>query len=254
MNETIPWHEDDAFWREMAPVMFTGERWRDAEKEVREAMKLAGAAEGAPVLDLGCGPGRHALALAKLGYRVVGVDRTRAYLDEAQAKGDERQLTVEWVCADMRDFQRPEAFDAAICMLTSFGFFEDAEEDRRVLTNLQSSLKPCGAVVLDLMGKEVLARIFRPTDWHTLADGSMFLEERAVENDWSRLNVRWILIKGAQRYEHRFALRLYAAGEIKTLLADAGFVEVQAFGSLDGAAYGADAQRLVLVARKAGAP
>ena len=76
----------------------------------------------------------------------------------------------------MREFVRPEAFDAAINLFTSFGYFEDPAEDLQVAKNLFHSLKPGGALVMDLVGKEVLSRIFLPRDWQELADGSLFLQ------------------------------------------------------------------------------
>jgi len=58
------------------------------------------------VLELACGPGRHALEFARRGYRVTGVDRTARYLETAREKAGEEGLDVEWVEADMRTLRR----------------------------------------------------------------------------------------------------------------------------------------------------
>jgi len=244
------WHENEAFWIDTAPVMFTKERWAQAVEEVAQLSKLMDIAEGASVLDVGCGPGRHALEFAKRGYRVTGVDAIAPYLNEAESKATERNLDVEFVQADMREFRREGAFDAAVNMLTAFGYFDDPADDRRVIDNIFANLKPRGVFVMDFMGKEILARIFRERDWSEHENGLVLLEERKVGGAWDRVDVRWILLQGETRKEHHFKLRLYSASELVTMFTTAGFVDVCAHGSLEGAPYNQEAQRLVVVGHK----
>lgn len=244
------WHDNEAFWEDTAPVLFTDERLRKAGTEVEQVLGLLELPPGAAILDLACGAGRHAHEFARRGYCVTGVDRTARYLDEAKRKAAEQGLEIEWVQADMRHFRQAARFDAAVSLLTSFGYFADPAEDRRVAENLFACLKPGGRLVMDLMGKEVLARIYRQDGWHEEPDGILLLEDRRVTDDWSRLEARWIIIQGERRCEHRFELRLYSAAELKTLLGDVGFSEIRACGSLEGAPYDHHAERLVMLARK----
>jgi SAM-dependent methyltransferase len=168
------WHEQDDFW-ESVPL-FGPERMEAAPQEVDTIIAMLGLQPGAVILDLCCGVGRHSLEFARRGYAVTGVDRTAAYLQTAREVSAAENLDVEWVQADAREFLRPEAFDLAINMYTSFGYFEDPAEDRRVAENLFRSLKPGGSLMIDLMGKERLARIFSPRSWDELPDGSLFLQ------------------------------------------------------------------------------
>ena len=229
--------------------MFHAGRLSAAEPEVDGFLRLAGLSPGAAVLDLCCGVGRHALALARKGFRVTGVDRTRAYLDRAAAQAQERNLDVEFVCEDMRLFQRPGAFDAAIWFYTSIGFFEDDAEDLRVMERVFASLKPGGVLAIETRGREDVRRDFQERDWHERED-ELILEERAPSEDWSRMEVRWIRVHGAKRGEARFNLRLYSSLELKGMLTRAGFREVETRGDLDGRPYDEEATRLVLLARK----
>ncbi len=244
------WYENEAFWEDIAPVLFTQERLRQAGAEVEQILTLLDVSEGAAVLDLGCGSGRHSHEFAKRGFRVTGVDRTARYLDMARGKASEQGLEIEWVQADMREFVRENAFDVAVSLLTSFGYFADPADDRRTLENVLSSLAPRGRFIMDLMGKEVLARAYRQRDWHEEPDGTLLLEERSLTEDWSRIEARWIVLKGEQRREHRFVLRLYCAAELKAMFYNAGFSEVSVYGSLTGTRYDHEAERLILVARK----
>lgn len=245
------WHEQDDFW-ESVPL-FGPERMEMAPQEVDQIVAMLGLKPGAAVLDLCCGVGRHSLEFARRGYTVVGVDRTAAYLRTARDAAEAEGLAVEWIEADAREFARPGNFDLAINLFTSFGYFEDPAEDRQVAENLFRSLKPGGALVMDLMGKERLARIFDPRGWDELPDGSLFLQERKIREDWTWIENRWILIKDGQRKEFNLGHRLYDGAGLKTLLLDTGFEAVTLYGDLDGSPYDNDARRLLAVACKAGA-
>ncbi len=150
----------------------------------------------------------------------------------------------------MRNFCRPEAFDAAINLFTSFGYFEDPAEDRQVIANFFASLKPSGRLLMDMAGKEVLARVFRERDWQEEEDGTLFLEERRITRNWGWIENRWIAIRGERRVEFQLGHRLYSAVELTALLADVGFIDLSVYGSLAGAPYDHTAHRLVVLARK----
>ncbi len=249
MSETAPWHEDDSFWRIWGPVMFTAERIADAARQVDQIVALASIAPAGRVLDLCCGPGRHSVELARRGFKVTGVDRTPEYLARAAAQAKQENLEVEFVHEDMRAFCRPDGFDAAINLFTSFGYFANPEDDHRVVQNVCRSLRPGGVFVIDMHGKETLARIFRERDWSESED-ALWLNERKVSDDWSWMDNRWIMLKGGQRREWSVGHRLYSASELKALLREGGFAGVDAYGWFDGSPYDQNARRLVAVARK----
>jgi len=139
------WFEDDTLWESLESFLFS--QLRSSETTVREAeqiLTLLHPPQRASVLDLCCGPGRHSLEFARHGFQVTGVDRTARYLDTARAAATREGLTVEFVQGDMRHFQRPDAFDVALNLFTSFGYFEDEEDNLQVLRNLHESLAGCG--------------------------------------------------------------------------------------------------------------
>jgi SAM-dependent methyltransferase len=110
------------------------------------------------VLDLCCGPGRHAVGLAQKGFGVTAVDLSPLLLEKARQHAVTSDTNVEFVLADMRSFVRPNAFDLALNFFTAFGYFADRADDQKVLTNIYSSLRPGGCVVIDIISKELLAR------------------------------------------------------------------------------------------------
>ena len=246
------WYEHDDFWETFLLTLFSGHRWEMAPAEVDGLLKLAGLESNAHVLDLCCGPGRHALELARRGLRVTGVDRTVLYLDTARQKAVEEGLEIEFVQEDMRHFVRPGAFDAAINLFTSFGYFEDPADDLQVARNLHESLKPGGKLVMEMMGKEVLARVFRDRDWFWLDEDkdAIMLEERRLSQSWGWMENTWTLLRGGERKTYTVSHRLYAGTELASLLRQAGFASVALFGGLEGVPYDQNARRLVAVAEK----
>lgn len=244
------WFDDDALWRELYPFMFPEHRFAAAPEQVDKALALTDPG-GKDALDLCCGPGRCSVALAQRGFRVTGVDRTEFLLRKARGKARAAKVKIEWVQADMRDFERAESFDLALSMFTSFGYFDDKREDAQVMGNVLRSLKPGGVFLVEVMGKERLARILQPTTSEVLPDGTKLVQCHEIFDDWTRIRNEWILIRKGRAKSFKFHHTIYSGQELRCLMQEAGFVEVRLFGNLDGDAYGPSAQRLIAVGRKA---
>ena len=205
---------------------------------------------GKAVLDLCCGPGRCAIVLAKKRYKVTGVDKTKFLLDKAKAKARRARARIEWVQADMRDFVRPQVFDLVLSMFTSFGYFNDKAEDVKVLQNIYTSLKPGGACIIEVMGKEILAKVFTPTSASDQPDGSVTIQRHEIFDDWSRIKNEWMILRKGRVKSFKFHHTIYSGQELKDRLLQAGFSKVKLYGNLEGDEYGRKAQRLVVVGRK----
>ena len=104
---------------------------------------------------------------------------------------------------------------------------------------------------MDLMGREVIARIFNARDWTELEDGGMLLEHREVLDHWTRLRTRWIFLRDGAQHDHSFEHHCYAADELRELLTRGGFDAVSVFGNLKSAPYDHRAERLIIKALKA---
>ncbi|MBN2055299.1 class I SAM-dependent methyltransferase [bacterium] len=245
MNREIPWFDQDRFWETVEKILFHKNRIEHAGVEVDSLVELLDLAPHSRILDFCCGVGRHSLVLAQLGHRVTGMDRTDRYLQQARASALEKGLDVEFVKGDMRTFNRPDCYDAVINLFTSFGFFEDIEDDRRTAMNMLTSLRPGGKLIMDMMSKEILARIFNRRTWYEV-DGMLVLEEHQLMHNWGWIDNRWLLLDGEERQEVRLSHRLYSAVELIDLLSGVGFTGLTAFGSLDGLPYDHRAQRMIV--------
>ena len=200
------------------------------------------------ILDLCCGIGRHSLELARRGYRVVGVDLTEEYLTKARKQAESEYLNIEFIRNDMRRYCQIEGFDVVINMFTAFGYFESQAENKRVLTNIYCSLRKGGTLIMDMAGKEVVARTWRERDWHE-QDGRIFLRESRISQNWSWSENTWMMLEKGKLQKFEFAHRIYSAVELTDMLKDCGFSSVSIYGDLAGADYDHNAKRLIAVAR-----
>lgn len=243
------WYEDECLWSTFEPTMFNQERLDSTTVEIDHVIKLLDIEKNARILDLGCGIGRHSLELAHRGYQVIGVDLTECYLTKARRQADIEGLAIEFIRKDMRWFRQTERFDVVINMFTAFGYFEDPQEDKHVAANMYACLRKGGKLIMDLAGKEVLARIHRERDWYE-DNGRIFLRECKMRRNWSWAENRWIMIENGEKKEFKFGHRIYSAVEINNLLNECGFESVSIYGNLSGADYDRNATRLIAVARK----
>lgn len=193
---------------------------------IRKALMLA---KGSAVLDVCCGIGRHALELSKLGYKVTGVDYSATYIDIAREQARKRGLKVVFKQHDMRALPYRSVFDAAICMWTSFGYFDKQNDDLTTLKRIRRSLRPGGKFLIELINRDWLIGNFEPFGWLETKNGYV-LEKRQIDLLTSRLYAEWTYTDGDQSTKKNLSLRVYSVHELVGLLAEAGFKQEKLFG------------------------
>jgi SAM-dependent methyltransferase len=245
----MEWFEDETFWRDFYPYIFTPDRFSAAKEEVSQIIALTQCGEGR-VLDLCCGPGRHAVEFAQCNFLVTGIDTSTFLLDRAREHGLAGGVSIEWILEDMRSFIRPAAFDLVCNLYNSFGYFQNEHDDLQVLRNVHGSLKESGVMIIDVLGKERLARTWQSASCTEFPDGTLFLQRPNVRDDLCRLSTDWSLIKNDTSRSVRIEHTIYSGRELKDRLLVCGFRSVRLFGDLLGSEYNLYAKSLVAVARK----
>lgn len=243
------WFVNPEFWSLFYDWMFPVESFQRAAEQVDDIMKLTGCTEGR-VLDLCCGPGRHSIPLARHGFEVTAVDLQSVLLEKARVYAAAENATIETVEADMREFRRAGAFDLVISMFSSFGYFSNPDHDQAVLENAWHSLKSGGRILLDLRGKEIHAMGHVDTFSSEMPNGDLVIHRTQVNEDWTSVRGSWIYIEGQRA--HRFPIRynLYSGSELRAMLRNTGFDNIEVYGDLGGIPYNDKATRLVVIAEK----
>jgi SAM-dependent methyltransferase len=212
----------------------------DARRAVALIQQAAPWKRGDRILDLACGPGRHAAELERLGGRVIGFDLSRAMLRRARER-----TGACLVRGDMRALPfREGSFALAVNLFTSFGYFVDDAEHRLVVRQVAAALVPRGVFVLDYLNAEHVRRTLKLGE---RTAGHDVRVTRRIDGD-SRFVIKEIELRDeGRRFEER--VRLYGAEELAALLTDAGLRIVARFGDYDGGPLDADAPRVILVGR-----
>lgn len=249
MNENLPWYERDDVWSAIEPAIFSSNGIIRASEHIDGLVRLADFNQNMHILDLCCGIGRYTLELARRGFIVTGVDRNSLFLKKAMDKAKEKNLEIEFIREDMRKFRRPGQYDFVLNINTSFGYFEDPEEDKLVLRNMHDSLKEGGRLLIDMASKEIIAGIYCERDWDEF-DDLILLQERKVEDNWNRMAMRWIIIRNGEIKTVNMKVRLFSAEEMRKLMMQCGFSRVDFYGSLEGIPYDHKAKRMIAIAWK----
>lgn len=229
--------------------MFTAER---AEKESAFVANVLELKPGASVLDLCCGQGRHSVQLAKRGLKVTGLDLNPEYLELASKAATAGKVTIETIAADMRKIPFENKFDAIVNMYSSFGYLESEAEDLKVLESAAKALKAGGRLLLDMLNREWAIDNYIQNDWHTGADGTLYVERRDLDLATSRMHVHFIVVEqnGSRRESIGHMIRLYTLTEMTRLLERVGMRVSAVFGGFDGEEYSIGTRRMIIVARK----
>jgi hypothetical protein len=135
-------------------------------------------------------------------------------------------------------------------MFTSFGYFANQQDDLLVLRNIFTNLRPGGICLIDVRGKERVARELQATTAETLRDGTMLVQRNEVLDDWTRVRNELMLIRKGRAENFTFHVTIYSGQELRDRLELAGFRDVKLYGNLEGDEYGPRAERLIAAARK----
>lgn len=257
-----PWYVElfrhGDYYRGWASALITPELTAQQVEFIVDALELPAGArpDGRPsgrILDLCCGHGRHAVPLAERGFEVTGLDLSDYHLRLARKTAREAGVKVRWLRRDMRDIPFDGELDAVINMFSAFGYFEDDEEDFKVLAAVSRALKPGGRFLIDTMNREWLVRRYQDTDWREHDDGLITMERRHLDLLTSQNESLWMLITpDGQRRTHRISFRLYTLTELAGMLSRAGLAVRRTWGGFDGREYGLNSRRMIVLAEKAG--
>ena len=205
-------------------------REENTRAEVDALLETLGLAKDARILDLCCGQGRHALELARRGFRrISGLDQSAHLISAARTAARQQGLDVEFREGDVRELPFADSlFDAVVLMGNSFGYFAAGEEDAAALREVRRVLKAEGKLLLDLSDGAFLRTHYELRSWEWIDEQHLACRERSLEDD-GRLVTREIVIATGEGVvaDQFYAERLYGRAEIVALLRRAGFGSVE---------------------------
>ncbi len=244
-----PWYEEYFVDHHLATLAHVTPH--ATRREASFVLESLAAPEGGDLLDIGCGPGRHALELAAGGYRLVGVDFSLPYLVRAADEAQRRGVAVSFVHADMRSLAFRSQFDGAYCLGGSFGFF-DEDGNRRALESAMHALRPGGRLLLEALNRDYVAHDLPGRAWFE-GDGCAVLDEIDFNFSTSRAEIqRSIVFDDGRQVTAELSIRLYSLHELHRLLEQVGFrvIELSGHFATRGRFLGPDSRSLLLLVEK----
>ena len=180
------------------------------------------------VLDAATGTGFHSIMLADAGFAVTSVDGSREMLSRAVVNGDERGIPLHAVHADWCDLGKSITgqFDAIVCLGSSFPHLFNEADRRSALAAFSAALKPGGLLIIDHRNFDAIrAHRYKSSGRYYYCGTGVTVSVDYV--DASICRFRYVFPDEAS-----YTLEVYPIGseELKTLLADSGFVAVDTYG------------------------
>ena len=197
------------------------------------------------ILDVACGKGRHAKYLNHLGFNVTGIDLSKNSIEFANKDSNEN---LKYFVHDMRSVFKKNHFDLVTNLFTSFGYFENQEDEQITINAMSNNLKEGGLLLIDFMNvKKVISSLV--TSESKEIDGIKFLIERKYDENHI---IKKIIIKDKDSdlnfQEKVRALTLY---DFDVMLKKANMKIVDLFGDYSLNEFNAiDSDRLIIISRK----
>jgi ubiquinone/menaquinone biosynthesis C-methylase UbiE len=221
--------------------------------EVDGIIELLDLRSGQRIFDCPCGYGRHSIALARLGFEVVGSDINGEMLEPALKEAGELN-NVRFVKENMQHLAYNNEFDAVLNLFFSFGFFETIEENNLVLKNFYDALKPGGKFMMhtDINIPRIISGTYKLHEIRNLVSGKQLEIVESYDPPRKRLTGQWILISpdGSREELTPYSHRIYTYEDFAEICFQTGFQNIQGFGDWNGSPLTDASEDMIIVAEK----
>ena len=226
-------------------ILYQNRDFSEAERFINNLLGHLNLSKNANCLDLACGKGRHSIFINKKGYKVTGVDLSANSISEAKPFENE---TLSFDTHDMREVYKENAYDVIFNLFTSFGYFDDYQDNLKVLNSINKMLVNDGLVVIDFMNADFVLDHLVQKEVKTL-DGIDFNITKSYDGKHIFKNIDF----SDKGKEHHFQEKVQAIKkeEFESLLEEAGFEIQNIYGDFSLSPFNKkDSDRLIIIAKK----
>ena len=241
----MAWYED-WFWSDAYTHVYDHRDEREAERLVDLIEQEVAPPSQDHILDIGCGRGRHARALARRDWQVTGLDLSEDAIAAARTQAAVNGLgeRTSFQVGDMRTPVCDGCADGVVNLFTSFGYFDTDAENERALDAMTTALRPGGWFFQDFLNAPHVADSLGASE-HETPDGHTVHQDRWIEN--GRVNKKITIRHDGQTDTFEESVRLYTLSDLTAMYARVGLDVVELFGDYDGGRYRPDeSPRLLL--------
>lgn len=253
---------DDNWWKDLFDEIYLLTDARSVcdetltRQEVNCLEKILKPKESDAILDLCGGQGRHALELSRRGFnRVTVLDYSRYLLSLGSKKAQQEGLNTVFIQADARNPGLHErSFQFIIVMASSFGYFIDEGDNKKILTAASCLLKSGGTLLLDLTNRDYSLQNFKPFSSHKVNEDITVKREREMGDDIICASETVISEKRGHIRTRTYCTRLYSPQKISDLLTSVGLASISCMNDFmnRGSAgdFGSLTNRMIVTAKR----
>ncbi len=197
------------------------------------------------LLDVACGKGRHAIYFNKKGMDVVGIDLSTNNINIAKR---DTNKTLQFAIHDMRNKFRDNEFDIVTNLFTSFGYFENYNDEQDTINAMALSLKKRGILIIDFMNvKKVMLNLIK-SEKRTV-DGINFNIIRKIENNNIIKDIKFS--DNNIKYHFQEKVKVLTLDDMNTFILNAGLKIINVFGNYKLEDFNAlNSERLIILCTK----
>ena len=222
-------------------ILYKDRNYREAQIFMDTLTHYLNLPEKAKVLDLACGKGRHSIYLNQLGFDVVGADLSENSV--ASAKTNENKH-LHFQVHDMREpFE--EKFDAIFNLFTSFGYFENEEDNLLTLKAIKESLTEYGFAVIDFMNVQQVLENLVPEEVKTVENIDFHIKRYHKDGHiYKEIDFE---DKG-EKFHFTERVRAFTLEDFETMMNEAGIFLLDIFGDYKLKKFHKkDSERLIMI-------
>lgn len=236
--------------------------WKNRlNRELPFLLTILGTQKSARVLDLACGSGRHATALAKLGHQVTGLDASQGMIDAATRLSAKEKTTVRYLVGHMQEVPSLVVgpFDLILCLGNSLALLPDLDAFEHTLEGIHSLLGTSGTFVAQVLNfQEIRHSQFRffPMKSGTLPEGVDVVFARFFE-PFTDSTKAILVFAGFAKQEKTWKVKVNSHEvlqlnlvDLESSFQDAGFPEIKTYGDYDGSSFSPLKSRNLIVVSK----
>ena len=226
-------------------ILYQNRDFEEAERFITnllDYLKLPGSAN---CLDLACGKGRHAVYLNKKGLKVTGLDLSENSISEAKPFENE---TLAFDVHDMRTVYKENTYDVVFNLFTSFGYFDNYEDNLKMLNSVNAMLVPKGLVVIDFMNADFVLNNLVGEELMVLDDIEFHITR---EYDGSNIYKNINFTDQGEDFSFQEKVQAIKKEEFEMLLEKTGFEVLDVFGDFSLNPFSKEtSDRLIIIAKK----
>jgi ubiquinone/menaquinone biosynthesis C-methylase UbiE len=210
---------------------------------------------GEPILELACGTGRITIPLAKEGLSITGLDLLQTMLKEAKRKAKEFNLEIEWIEADMTDFNLKKKFNLILMPGCAFNWFLELEWAEKCLSSIKEHLNPNGVFIFDAFNPNLNILTRDPSEVYLNAkyqdpdgNGEIIVNESVNYDEATQINeitLRYSIVD--KLINNKLRLRIFFPQELDAILKYNNFKIINKYGDFDQTKFNSESRRQIFI-------